>query len=45
MWRNIDQYPARPVAHDLSGQVVLQGQRETIVHVHLDGHEQELAHL
>ena len=36
--------PLAPVARDALGQVVLQRHREPVVHVHLDRHQQELAH-
>ena len=36
--------PAAPVCDDLLRQIVLQRHRQPVVHVHLDGDEQELAH-
>ena len=37
--------PRAPVVRDPRGEVVLQLQREPVVHVDLDRHQQELAHL
>ena len=43
---DVDQHAAwRRVVDDLRGQIVLQRHRQPIVHVHLDGDQQELAHL
>ena len=36
--------PLAPVSLDLRGQIVLQRHRQPVVHVDLDGDEQELAH-
>ena len=42
---NIDQYAAGMRAHNAFGQVLLQRHCQAVVHVHLDGDQEELAHL
>jgi hypothetical protein len=42
---DIDQHAAGGGPADALGQVVLQGQGQLVMHVHLDGHQQEVAHL
>src|SRR5262249_10225174 len=42
---DVDQDSARAIADDRRGQLLLQGHHQAIVHLDLDGDEQELAHL
>ena len=41
--RDVDQHARGAMSLDLLGEVVLQRQRQLVVHVHLDRHDQELA--
>src|SRR5690606_30461735 len=43
--RDLDQHAARGSGADAFGQVVLERQRKLVVHVHLDGDQQDVAHL
>src|SRR5262245_60349515 len=43
--RDVDEHAARAMLRDPLGEIVLQGHRETVVHVHLDGDEQAVTHL
>ena len=36
--------PWRPISDDPRGQVVLQRHRQPVVHIHLDGDQEEIAH-
>ena len=42
--RNVDEHAFGALLLDRAGQIILQLQRQLIVHVDLDGDEQELAH-
>src|SRR4029453_4333740 len=42
---DVDEHGAGPGGDDPLGEIVLEGGGETIVHVHLDGHQEVVAHL
>src|SRR6185436_9193589 len=42
--RDVDEHSVRPVRDDAVGEIVLQLHGELVVHVDLDGHEQEASH-
>jgi hypothetical protein len=43
--RDVDQNSLGSMPYNGSGEIVLQGKRQPIVHVHLNGDQQELTHL